>query len=122
MFWLEPGPLQAPTRNIVFLTRPTRPHLQIIADQIKSHQAQQTQGYVYHILFAPRRTSLGLSILEELGVGGDVEVKELGLGSSWIVLEDDLMSLERGPGVIRDLFLVRGRVVLSDSRSRTRAR
>jgi hypothetical protein len=106
MFWLEPGPLQAPTRNIVYLTRPSRSHLEIIADQIKTHQSQQTQGYVYHVLFAPRRTALAGSILEELGIGGDVEVKELGLGASWIVLEDDLMSLEKEPGVIRDLYLV----------------
>ena len=106
MFWLEPGPLQAPTRNIVYLTRPSRSHLEIIADQIKTHQSQQTQGYVYHVLFAPRRTALSASILEELGIGGDVEVKELGLGASWIVLEDDLMSLEKEPGVIRDLYLV----------------
>lgn len=53
-----------------------------------------------------------MNILEELGVGGDVEVKELGLGASWIVLEDDLMSLEKGPGVIRDLYLVSPRSVL----------
>lgn len=33
-------------------------------------------------------------------------MKELGLGTSWIVLEDDLMSLEKEPGVIRDLYLV----------------
>lgn len=33
-------------------------------------------------------------------------MKELGLGASWIVLEDDLMSLEKEPGVIRDLYLV----------------
>ncbi|KAG7544250.1 hypothetical protein FFLO_03363 [Filobasidium floriforme] len=105
MFWLEPGPLQAPTRNIVYLTRPSRSHLEIIADQIKTHQSQQTQGYVYHVLFAPRRTALSASILEELGIGGDVEVKELGLGASWIVLEDDLMSLEKEPSVIKDLYL-----------------
>jgi len=44
--------------------------------------------------------------MEDLGVGGDIDVKELGLGASWIVLEDDLISLEKDPGVIRDIWLV----------------
>jgi hypothetical protein len=44
--------------------------------------------------------------MEELGIGGDVDIKELGLGASWIVLEDDLISLEKDPGVIRDIWLV----------------
>jgi hypothetical protein len=48
--------------------------------------------------------------MEELGIGGDVDVKELGLGASWIVLEDDLISLEKDPGVIRDIWLVSDRV------------
>jgi hypothetical protein len=107
MFWLEPGPIQAPTRNIVYLTRPIRSHLQTIAEQIKNHQRSDTPvaSHTYHVILAPRITSLATNIIEELGIGGDVEVKELGLGSSWIVLEDDLISLEKESGVIRDLWL-----------------
>lgn len=33
-------------------------------------------------------------------------MKEIGLGSSWVVLEEDVLSLEKGPGVVRDLYLV----------------
>jgi len=112
MFWLESGPLQAPTRNIVYLTRPSRRHLEIIASQIKSHQRNDAQAasHVYYVVFAPRATALASSIMEELGIGGDVDVKELGLGASWIVLEDDLISLEKDPGVIRDIYLVSDRI------------
>ena len=108
MFWLESGPLQAPTRNIVYLTRPSRRNLEIIAGHIKTHQRNDTQAasHVYHVVFAPRATALATSIMEDLGVGGDIDVKELGLGASWIVLEDDLISLEKDPGVIRDIWLV----------------
>lgn len=33
MFWLEPGPLNASTRNIVWLCRPKISHMRIIAGE-----------------------------------------------------------------------------------------
>ncbi|KAJ9093088.1 hypothetical protein QFC21_006584 [Naganishia friedmannii] len=123
MFWLEAGPLNAQTRHIVWLCRPKRQFMQIIADQIKAHQqlsnpspASPTrskgkldepssaphQHHTYTILCTPRITSLCRKVLEDLGVIGDVELREYRL--EWIGMEDDLLSLEM-ENVARDVYL-----------------
>lgn len=154
MFWLESGPLNVNTRHIVWLCRPKRQFMQIIAgqswlptkalpdliayypDQIKAHQQltalpsspnvpaehSETAGHQHHtytILCTPRITSLCRRVLEDLGVSGDVELREYRL--EWIGLEDDLLSLEL-EDVAKDIFLVSNGFVQSYSRLDAKAR
>jgi hypothetical protein len=87
-------------------------------DQIKTHQqstaspaspkgdqpeAAGHQHHTYTILCTPRITSLCRRVLEDLGVSGDVELREYRL--EWIGLEDDLLSLEL-EDVAKDIYLV----------------
>lgn len=90
-------------------------------DQIKAHQQLSTspaspgaaagtpeasaghQHHTYTILCTPRITSLCRRVLEDLGVSGDVELREYRL--EWIGLEDDLLSLEL-EDVAKDIYLV----------------
>jgi hypothetical protein len=90
-----------------------------ITDQIKAHQQADTQpsasnaqaehsdpGHQHHtytILCTPRKTSLCRRVLEDLGVSGDVELREYRL--EWIGMENDLLSLEL-ESVAKDIYLV----------------
>jgi len=72
MFWLERGPLNVSTRNVVWLCRPKREHMRIIADQVRS-----SPGLVYTVLLVPRVNELCRRIMEEEGVAGDVTLSEV---------------------------------------------
>ncbi|KAJ9111681.1 hypothetical protein QFC19_001040 [Naganishia cerealis] len=95
--------------------------LKLIIDQIKTHQKSNNplptspgstggnaeastshQHHTYTILCTPRVTSLCRKVLEDLGVSGDVELREYRL--EWVGLEDDLLSLEM-EDVARDIYL-----------------
>lgn len=114
MFWLEPGVLSQAERNIVYVCRPEVRWMRIIAgapclslpDSLK-HLAQadttllladqvrttpQANQHNYHLLVAPRMTTLCTTVLSDLGVLGSIEVQELQLGL--IPLEKDVLSLE----------------------------
>lgn len=97
MFWLEPGPLTAPTRNVVYLTRPRRSHIITIAGQVRA-----SPGPSYHILCVPRSTELVRRVLEDEGVVGDVELGAFKL--ELIPVEPDVLSMEMDD-VARDIFL-----------------
>ncbi|WVQ79288.1 hypothetical protein IAT38_001384 [Cryptococcus sp. DSM 104549] len=104
MFWLEPGPLDARTRNVVWLCRPKMEFMTIIADQIRAQQRNPSASgpLMYTILLVPRATELCKKVLEDQGVAGDVTLSEFKLG--FIPMEDDLLSLEM-EDVSRDLYL-----------------
>ncbi|EPQ61414.1 hypothetical protein GLOTRDRAFT_82875 [Gloeophyllum trabeum ATCC 11539] len=91
MFWLEPGPLSAPTTNIVYLCRPLIKHIKIIADQVKRH-AKESAKHTYTLLLVPRTSILVTRILEEEGVLGEVNVSSYNL--QFIPLAQDVVSLE----------------------------
>lgn len=77
-------------------------------DQIKSAQsssASPTQ-HIYHFLPTPRLTALGTQILTDFGIIGDLHIQAIGIGAEWIVLEDDLLSLEKDDSVAREIGLV----------------
>lgn len=73
MFWLEPGPLNVNTRNVVWLCRPKRAHMRVIAEQVRA-----SPGLVYTALLVPRVTELCRRVLEDEGVAGDVTLAEVG--------------------------------------------
>ncbi|GFZ50066.1 hypothetical protein JCM24511_07819 [Saitozyma sp. JCM 24511] len=104
MFWLEAGPLNVGTRNVVWLCRPKLSYMRIIAEQIRSHQLNPsgTGPLVYTILLVPRATELCRKVLEDEGVAGDVNISEYKL--EFIPVEDDLLSLEMDD-IARDVFL-----------------
>ncbi|KAK1923713.1 Sec1-like protein [Papiliotrema laurentii] len=104
MFWLEDGPLNVTTRNVVWLCRPRMSYMRTIAKQIRSHQASPPpQGpLIYTILLVPRVTELCRKVLEDEGVAGDVTLAEFKM--EFIPLEDDLLSLELDD-VARDIYL-----------------
>lgn len=96
MFWLEAGPLNVGTRNVVWLCRPKLSYMRIIAgelglstymsgrtdvsiEQIRSHQTNPsgTGPLVYTILLVPRATELCRKVLEDEGVAGDVNISEV---------------------------------------------
>ncbi|CDZ97750.1 Vacuolar sorting protein VPS33/slp1 (Sec1 family) [Phaffia rhodozyma] len=91
MFWLEKGPLTAPTKNIIWMCRPKISWMKTIANQIRSHNLSAS-SHTYTILLVPRKTELCRQILEEEGVLGDVKLEEYNL--SFIPLENDVLSLE----------------------------
>ncbi|WVR08192.1 hypothetical protein IAU60_005238 [Kwoniella sp. DSM 27419] len=103
MFWLEPGPLNVATRNVVWLCRPKMEFMQTIAEQIRSQQdnASSAGPLVYTILLVPRATELCRKVLEDQGVVGDVNISEFKL--EFIPMEDDLLSLE-ADDTARDIF------------------
>ncbi|KAF8336635.1 Sec1-like protein [Cantharellus anzutake] len=101
MFWLEPGPLNASTANVVYLCRPEIKWMKMIADQIKQSNASST-SHSYNIVLVPRRTVLCDRILEEEGVLGEVNISSYKL--EFIPLEDDLISLELDR-VWREIYL-----------------
>ncbi|KAF7302938.1 hypothetical protein MKEN_01256300 [Mycena kentingensis (nom. inval.)] len=91
MFWLESGPLNSTTTNIVYLCRPRIKCVKIIAEQIKTH-ARENQQHTYTLLLVPRESTLVTRILEEEGVLGDVRIASYGL--QFIPLAEDVVSLE----------------------------
>ncbi|GMK53666.1 hypothetical protein CspeluHIS016_0102520 [Cutaneotrichosporon spelunceum] len=97
MFWLEPGPLNVSTRNVVWLCRPKRAHMRTIAEQVRA-----APGLVYTVLLVPRVTELCRRVLEDEGVIGDVTLAEFKL--ELIPIENDVLSLELDD-VARDIFL-----------------
>ncbi|CAD6566491.1 MAG: hypothetical protein TREMPRED_002655 [Tremellales sp. Tagirdzhanova-0007] len=104
MFWLEDGPLNVTTRNVVWLCRPKMSYMRIIAEQIRSQQGNTSAAgpLVYTLLLVPRATELCRKVLEDEGVAGDVEVSEFKL--EFIPMEDDLLSLEMDDAS-RDIYL-----------------
>ncbi|WWD20164.1 hypothetical protein CI109_104640 [Kwoniella shandongensis] len=104
MFWLEPGPLNVNTRNVVWLCRPKMEFMRIIAEQIRAQQKNPSASgpLMYTILLVPRATELCRKVLEDQGVAGDVTISEFKL--EFIPMEDDLLSLEM-EDVARDVFL-----------------
>nr|ODN95550.1 ATP-binding protein [Cryptococcus depauperatus CBS 7855] len=104
MFWLEPGPLNVNTRNVIWLCRPKMEFMTLIAEQIRSQQKNPSAvgPLTYTILLVPRATELCRKVLEDQGVAGDVNLAEFKLG--FIPLEDDLLSLEM-EDVARDIYL-----------------
>ncbi|KAK4687121.1 vacuolar protein sorting-associated protein 33A, partial [Tremellales sp. Uapishka_1] len=104
IFWLEDGPLNATTRNVVWLCRPRRSFMRIIADQVRSHQTNPLSSAPlnYTLLCVPRATELCRHVLETEGVAGDITISEFKL--EFIPMEEDILSLEMDH-VARDIFL-----------------
>lgn len=73
MFWLEAGPLNVQTRNVVWLCRPKRTHMKVIAEQVRASPG----GVQFTILMVPRVTELCRRVLEDEGVIGDVALSEV---------------------------------------------
>lgn len=111
MFWLEPGPLNATTTNIVYLCRPLIKYVRIIADQIKRH-TKDSQKHLYTLLLVPRASTLVSSILEEEGVLGDVVISSYDL--QFIPIADDVISLERDTA-FKELWVDGDESVIHDS-------
>ncbi|EKM84019.1 hypothetical protein AGABI1DRAFT_117473 [Agaricus bisporus var. burnettii JB137-S8] len=111
MFWLEAGPLNATTTNIIYLTRPSIKHVKIIADQIKRH-ARESQKHNYTVLLVPRLSTLVSRILEEEGVLGEVTLSTYNL--QFIPVADDVISLER-EDAFRELWVDGDETVIFDS-------
>ncbi len=102
MFWLEPGPLNVTTRNVVWLCRPKMRYMRTIAgmsshpgtgvrlaaderlEQIRSQQSNTSSAgpLVYTLLLVPRATELCRKVLEDEGVAGDVNVSEVSLSTT----------------------------------------
>ncbi|KIO26419.1 hypothetical protein M407DRAFT_74508 [Tulasnella calospora MUT 4182] len=101
MFWLESGPLNAQTTNVVYLCRPQVKWMKIIADQIKQLGAGSSP-HTYHLILVPRRTTLCDRVLEEEGVFGEITISNYKL--EFIPLEDDLLSLE-WESTYKEIFL-----------------
>ncbi|CAG7853945.1 Vacuolar protein sorting-associated protein 33A Short=hVPS33A [Serendipita indica DSM 11827] len=91
MFWLESGPLNAATSNIVYLCRPKIKFAKIIADHIKKHTTAGDK-HIYSLILTPRTSTLIAQILEEEGVLGEISILPFNL--QFIPLEEDLLSLE----------------------------
>ncbi|KAG8819052.1 hypothetical protein FRC18_012211 [Serendipita sp. 400] len=91
MFWLESGPLNAPTPNIVYLCRPKIKYAKIIADHIRKHTAAGDK-HIYTLILTPRTSTLISQVLEEEGVLGEITILPYNL--QFIPLEDDVISLE----------------------------
>jgi len=119
MFWLEPGPLNSTTTNIVYLCRPHIKHIKIIAgrltvllsfatielraEQIKKHSTEG-QKHVYNLILTPRSSTLASRILEEEGVLGEVTISSYNL--QFIPLEEDVLSLEHD-NAFKEIWMVR---------------
>ncbi|KAG8946350.1 hypothetical protein FRC04_011896 [Tulasnella sp. 424] len=107
MFWLESGPLNAQTTNIVYLCRPQVKWMKVIAgsiavvDQIKQLGAGSSP-HTYNLILVPRRTTLCDRVLEEEGVFGEITISNYKL--EFIPLEDDLLSLE-WESTYKEIFL-----------------
>jgi len=119
MFWLEPGPLNSTTTNIVYLCRPHIKYIKIIAgkftalfgltktklqvEQIKKHSTEG-QKHVYNLILTPRPSTLASRILEEEGVLGEITISSYNL--QFIPLEEDVLSLEHD-NAFKEIWLVR---------------
>ncbi|KAJ8518791.1 hypothetical protein ONZ45_g4174 [Pleurotus djamor] len=111
MFWLEPGPLNSTTPNIVYLCRPTITNVKVIAGHVKRH-SRESQKYTYTIFFVPRVSTLVTRILEEEGVLGDVVVSTYNL--QFIPLAEDVVSLERD-SAFKELWVDGDETIIYDS-------
>ncbi|KAG8867419.1 hypothetical protein FRC20_005822 [Serendipita sp. 405] len=101
MFWLESGPLNAPTPNIVYLCRPKIKYAKIIADHIRKHTAAGDK-HIYTLILTPRTSTLISQVLEEEGVLGEITILPYNL--QFIPLEDDVISLEH-ENAFREIWL-----------------
>ncbi|KAG8839558.1 hypothetical protein FRB91_006936 [Serendipita sp. 411] len=102
MFWLESGPLNAPTPNIVYLCRPKIKYAKIIADHIRKHTAAGDK-HIYTLILTPRTSTLISQVLEEEGVLGEITILPYNL--QFIPLEDDVISLEH-ENAFKEIWLV----------------
>ncbi|KAG8880918.1 hypothetical protein FRB98_004678 [Tulasnella sp. 332] len=101
MVWLEQGPLNAQTTNVVYLCRPQIKCMRILAEQIKLASTSSSPR-TYNLVLVPRRTTLCDRVLEEEGVFGEVTISSYKL--EFIPLEDDLLSLE-WDSTFKEIFL-----------------
>ncbi|KAG9046525.1 hypothetical protein FS837_004275 [Tulasnella sp. UAMH 9824] len=105
MFWLESGPLNAQTTNVVYLCRPQVKWMKIIAGKLIFFIKQLGAGsspHTYNLILVPRRTTLCDRVLEEEGVFGEITISNYKL--EFIPLEDDLLSLE-WESTYKEIFL-----------------
>jgi vacuolar protein sorting-associated protein 33A len=107
VFWLEPGPLNVTTTNIVYLCRPHIKHIKTIsgklialfslittklrAEQIKEHSTEG-QKHVYNLILSPYPSTVANRILEDEGVLGEITISSY--DPQFIPLEETLLSLE----------------------------
>ncbi|KAJ5173075.1 Sec1-like protein [Penicillium capsulatum] len=93
VFLLENANVDSSQRNVVFLVRGEKArHVRTVAEQIKRLQNNGNVEHEFSIFFAPRRTLVSNTVLEEMGIIGDVNIAELPL--YFLPLEQDILSLE----------------------------
>eukprot|EP00795_Rhopilema_esculentum_P006060 gene6060-11431_t len=85
----------------MYVTRPYVSRMKMIVDHIKLDKEKKL-NIDYRVVFTPKKLALCDHYFEEEGVYGDVKMEELPL--DFIVLDDDVMSMEM-PFFFRDLYL-----------------
>lgn len=80
------------SRNVIYICRPKIENMKFIAGQIKNQTRSSGPAVEYTLFFVPKRTVVCEMILEELGVFGDLTIREFHL--DLIPLETDVLSLE----------------------------
>lgn len=76
--------------TVLYLTRPQFPLMKLLAEQVKSFDARGLRRHL-HVAFVPRRTFICESLLQELGVYGDIQTREFGL--DMFALDDDVITM-----------------------------
>ncbi|XP_040573210.1 vacuolar protein sorting-associated protein 33A [Lepeophtheirus salmonis] len=87
---LGPLKLEENAENIVFITRPLVPLMDIVADNVKNSEDSRK---AFHILFLPRKSLLCEMRLKDKGVFGSFTFLDQ-LSASWFPLETDVISME----------------------------
>ena len=87
------GPrLDTACTSIVYLVRPTIEAMQMLAAHILEHGETSVARKDYTVVFAPRRTMICERVLEDRGVYGDVEIRELHM--DLVALDSDVLTLD----------------------------
>ncbi|KAJ6161095.1 hypothetical protein N7470_004491 [Penicillium chermesinum] len=103
VFLLENANIDSSQRNVVFLVRGEKARqVRTVAEQIKRLQNNGNVEHEFSIIFAPRRTLVSNTVLEEAGIIGDVNIFEFPL--LFLPLEQDILSLELDDA-FEDLYL-----------------
>ncbi|KAI9278467.1 Sec1-like protein [Phascolomyces articulosus] len=103
IYHLDSDTLETDCASLIYLCRPKMKYMRFIANHIKQLSQGSDTRTDFSLYFVPQRTRVCERILEEEGVFGSITIGDYAM--DWIPLEDDLISMELGPGTWKEIYL-----------------
>ncbi|KAI7907781.1 Sec1-like protein [Cokeromyces recurvatus] len=101
IYHLESDILETDCPGLIYICRPKLKYMRYIANHIKQFSKKSKMDF--WLFFVPERTLICERVLEEEGVKGDITIGDYTM--EWIPYEDDLISMELGPSIWKEIYL-----------------